>query len=108
MYRRGQGYITATRYEINGEDTIVEKVSSIDNHGHEHQVNEQKVTKGREKHILDLHKEHLKMIEKHQKAIDEELENLALRKEEAAKQRESVAADINLLESRVGASEKRG
>lgn len=100
IYRRAEGYVTATRHEIDGNGEVVEIVTAIDSHGHEHEVSQAKVSKGREKHILELYREHLKMIDKHQENLKKQLEEIKMRQEEAAKQRENIAADVIVFEER--------
>lgn len=110
IYRRGEGYITATAYHVDDDNNIVESVTAIDAHGHQHPISQQKVSKGREKHILDLHRERLKMIEKHQKYTDKQLEEMQAQKADLAQQKEAITTDVKYLEERTASAgvEKKG
>src|SRR5882724_10671958 len=101
MYRRGEGYITATVYQIDEAGDLWEEVSSIDAHGHQHPVGKQKISKGREAHILDMHRERIKMIEKHQKTTEKHLADLQQQKKELEEQTKAITEDIKVLETRV-------
>lgn len=102
IYRRAEGYVIASRYEIDDKNELFESVSSIDRDGHEHQLSRNKISKGKEKQILELHREHRKMLEKHGELLKQQIEELQKRGEEVAKQAAAMAEDIVVLEGRVG------
>ncbi|HLC44916.1 MAG: hypothetical protein A2722_00290 [Candidatus Doudnabacteria bacterium RIFCSPHIGHO2_01_FULL_50_11] len=100
IFRRAAGYVTKTVYSINDLGELEETLSALHGEGHEHEVSRQKVSRGREKHVLQLHREHLKAIEQHQKLIEQQLVELQQRKEELTKQWEGMLQDTKVLEAR--------